>query len=338
MAINLNTLVNDYGTYTGNSLVGELGSTANIPNKGFTGVRGVAYDNITFIIEIDGIKYASSKWLSQQQNTPYQDESTVAGAGLKISTSQATTIPADNQGQTLSQQENYAEVRVSKNLKTADDILKHINWLVDDGDSLRSVGEYGSWQWNYDTTPGRNSTIITSPLGTEFEVGVTYTGFSSPIAGGFVGKYNADTDYRGSSPGLRFSGTGWDGTVSGESALTQIPTTTSETTQVVNEVDSTIIDDVPQQEQVVVEQADVSTTTTETPSAFTETTGPNSQLASTLSSYQTGNTYGYTNTGVIEPIKPTGVGSYTGQYGYGSDGSTWIWIPGQGGWTKVSQI
>ena len=257
MAITIDTLLNDYGSYSGNTLIGEQDATATIPNRGFGSVRGVPYDNITFIIEIDGIKYASSKWLSQQQNTPYQDETTIAGAGLRISTSQATSIPADNQGQTLSQQESYAEVRVSKNLKTADDILKHINWLVDGGDSLRSVTEYGSWNWDYDTTPGKEPSTITSPIGTEFTVGVTYTGFSSPVAGGFVGKYNANTDYQGGAPGLRFSGTGWDGTVSGEAALSQEPTTTSEPVQVVEEVDSEIVTELIQPEEIVVQTVTV---------------------------------------------------------------------------------
>lgn len=250
MAITLNDLINDYGSYSGNTLVGERGARANIPNAGFGGVSGVPYDNITFIVEIDGKKYASSKWLATQKNTPYQDQNNVAGAGLSIRTASATRIDSDNQGQTLQDQERYAEVTVSKNLKSADDILKHINWLVSDGDALRSVSDYGSWQWDYDTTPSREATIITSPLGTEFTVGVTYTGFTSPIAGGFVGKYNADSDYRGIDPGLRFKATGWDGTVAGEAALTQEPKTTSETVEVVTETETEVSTEVPTNETV----------------------------------------------------------------------------------------
>lgn len=250
MATTLDDLINDYGSYSGNTLIGERGARASIPNRGFSGVSGVPYDNITFIVEIDGKKYASSKWLATQKNTPYQDQNNVAGAGLSIRTASATRIDSDNQGQTLQDQERYAEVTVSKNLKSADDILKHINWLVSDGDALRSVADYGSWKWDYDTTPNREATTIMSPLGTEFTVGVTYTGFTSPIAGGFVGKYNADSDYRGIDPGLRFKGTGWDGTVAGEAALTQEPTTTSETVEVVTETETEVSTEVPTNEKV----------------------------------------------------------------------------------------
>ena len=54
-----------------------------------------------------------------------------------------------------------------------------------------------------------------------------------------------------------------------------------------------------------------------------------------LGGYQTGNTYGYVNTGVIEPTKPTGTGNYTGERRTAGDGSSWVWIPFQGGWTKA---
>jgi hypothetical protein len=54
-----------------------------------------------------------------------------------------------------------------------------------------------------------------------------------------------------------------------------------------------------------------------------------------LSSYQSGNTYGYTNTGFIEPTKPFGTGNYTGERRTASDGSSWVWIPFQGGWTRA---
>ena len=54
-----------------------------------------------------------------------------------------------------------------------------------------------------------------------------------------------------------------------------------------------------------------------------------------MGGYQTGNTYGYVNTGVVEPTKPIGTGNYTGERRTAGDGSSWVWIPFQGGWTRA---
>ena len=90
MALTLSQLVNDYGSYSGNTLRGLYGASASVPNRGFGDVRGVPYDNITFIIKVNGTKYASSKWLSQQQNgNPYLSSNTV----LRIDSVNVPTPP-----------------------------------------------------------------------------------------------------------------------------------------------------------------------------------------------------------------------------------------------------
>lgn len=213
-------LTNTYGSYSGNTLIGELGSRGSVPNSGFGGVQGVSYPSLTFIVEIDGQKYASSQWLAQQRSNPYKSQTTVAGAGLRIKLNDAIDVGVDNQGQTLEDQEAYAEVMVSKNLKSVDDVLQHIAWLVDENiDSLRTVTDYGNWEWKYDTSPGRDATTITDPLGNTYSIGITYTGYTSPVAGGFVGKYNADSDYKAIRPGLQFERGPFDGTKEGAEAL-----------------------------------------------------------------------------------------------------------------------
>ena len=237
-------LTNDYGSYSGNTLIGELGSRGNVPNSGFGGVKGVPYPSLTFIVEIDGQKYASSQWLAQQRSNPYKSQSTVAGAGLKISLNDAIDIGADNQGQTLEQQEEYAEVKVNKNLQTADDVLKHIAWLVDENtDALRTVTDYGAWGWVYDSAPGREVTSITDPVGNTYQIGVVYTGFTSTIAGNFVGKYNSDTDFRGNAPGLKFKASGFDGGIGGEAAMEQSTSVTSDIVVPVNDKDTNTLAD-----------------------------------------------------------------------------------------------
>jgi hypothetical protein len=237
-------LTNDYGSYSGNTLIGELGSRGNVPNSGFGGVKGVPYPSITFIVEIDGQKYASSQWLSQQRSNPYKSQSTVAGAGLKFSLNDAIDVGVDNQGQTLEDQETYAEVSVTKNLKSVDDVLKHIAWLVDENiDALRTVTDYGNWEWKYDTSPGREATTITDPVGNTYPIGITYTGYSSDVAGGFVGKYNADSDYRAIRPGLQFEQGPFDGTKEGAEALTPVQQVKSDVVKPVKDKDTNTLTD-----------------------------------------------------------------------------------------------
>lgn len=237
-------LTNDYGSYSGNTLIGELGSRGNVPNSGFGGVRGVPYPSITFIVEIDGQKYASSQWLAQQRSNPYKSQNTVAGAGLKFSLNDATDVGVDNQGQTLEDQETYAEVSVTKNLKSVEDVLKHIAWLVDENiDALRTVTDYGNWEWKYDTSPGREATTITDPVGNTYPIGITYTGYSSDVAGGFVGKYNADSDYKAIRPGLQFEKGPFDGTKEGLDALAPVEPVTSDVVKPVKDKDTNTLTD-----------------------------------------------------------------------------------------------
>lgn len=238
-------LTNDYGSYSGNTLIGELGSRGNVPNSGFGGVKGVPYPSITFIVEIDGQKYASSQWLSQQRSNPYKSQNTVAGAGLKFSLNDATDVGVDNQGQTLEDQETYAEVSVTKNLKSVDDVLKHIAWLVDENvDALRTVTDYGNWEWNYDPSETRKPSTITDPLGNTYPIGVTFTGYSSPVAGTFVGMYNADSDYKALLPGLRFEKGPFDGTKEGLDALAPVTPVTSDVATPVQDKDTNTLSNI----------------------------------------------------------------------------------------------
>jgi len=191
MALTISQLVNDYGSYSGTTLIGERGARANVPSRGFGDVRGVPYDNITFVIKVNGTKYASSKWLAQQQNgNPYLSSNTVARIdNYNIPNPPLNFTDPDGEG------EKYAEIKATSNLNSDTALLSFINDLLDSNDEIKQASSYGSW------SPAlRTVTIpqeIKSPIGTSFDIGV--------VGKKFGNTYSAELDYLGGNyPGLQF--------------------------------------------------------------------------------------------------------------------------------------
>lgn len=128
------------GRYDKNSL--------NFSKEDISGLSVVDGTSFNFILEIDGIEYTSSSFKtflenSLETNNPYIQKSTV----MKVTLSSEELLNAENFGI----REKYAEVEITKNLKTIEDIISHIDWLVGSRQTLLDIEEYG--EYNLYTTP-----------------------------------------------------------------------------------------------------------------------------------------------------------------------------------------
>jgi len=207
MALTISQLVNDYGSYSGTTLIGERGARANVPSRGFGDVRGVPYDNITFVIKVNGTKYASSKWLSQQQNgNPYLSSNTVA----RIDNYNIPNPPL-NFTDPIGEGEKYAEMKASSKLNNDTALLSFINDLLDSSDEIKPPSSYGSWSPSLKTVPIPQT--IQDPLGNPYSIGV--------VGKKFGNTYSAELDLGGDYPGLQFDEKGFNGLIGGAEALTQ---------------------------------------------------------------------------------------------------------------------
>jgi hypothetical protein len=206
MALTISQLVNDYGSYSGNTLIGIRGARRTVPGSGFGGIQGVPYDNITFIVKVNGTRYASSRWLSQQQNgNPYIHKTSVARIDLQDipnapidSITDILGVPKNMTGNreplTLKLGEKFAEVEATSNLTADDAILSFINDLLSESPDVKPWQNYGAFvpKPRPVSVPG----FIENKLGGEpFEVGIT-----TP----FGGTYNPELDMQGEYPGMEF--------------------------------------------------------------------------------------------------------------------------------------
>lgn len=206
MALTISQLINDYGSYSGNTLVGIRGARATVPSSGWGGVTGVPYDNITFIVKVNGTRYASSRWLSQQKNgNPYIHKSSVPRIDFQdipnaeIDTIKDITGTTKDRGDgrkpmTLKQGETFAEVDATSKLTSDDAILSFINDLLSANPDVEPWNKYGSYEPKIGVpvpVPG----TITSPTGKTYSVGVT-----TP----FGGTYNPELDMAAEYPGMEF--------------------------------------------------------------------------------------------------------------------------------------
>ena len=232
MALTISQLVNDYGSYSGGTLVGELGARANVPSSGWGGVTGVPYPNITFIVRVDGRDYASSAWLASQKNgNPYIHQSSVARVNSRnVGLMSVDTTPFANRTDEL-----YAEVKSSTTLaSSADKVLSYINYLLDGSDEASpAISLFGSFIPALNGTNPPSSRVISSPTGQTYNVGkvVGARGGKS-----YLGVYQPENDLEGSYPGMGFKPTGYDGSVQGQEALTEtippVPTEVAEPIEV----------------------------------------------------------------------------------------------------------
>ncbi len=217
MALTISQLVNDYGSYSGGTLRGELGARANVPSSGWSGVTGVSYPNITFIVRVNGRDYASSAWLASQKNgNPYIHKNSVA----RVNTRNIGLMSVDDTPFANRTDELYAEVRATTTLGSNDDkVLFYINYLLDGSDeSSPAIPLFGSFTAKLASTNPPSSRVITSPTGQTYDVGkvVGTRGGKS-----WLGVYQPENDLEGSYPGMTFKATGYDGSVEGPAALAE---------------------------------------------------------------------------------------------------------------------
>jgi len=303
--ISLSEVQNDYGTYRGNSLVGDLGSVGTVPNAGLDGINGVSAPFLNgIVLRIDDTYYTDSGYLNQLKlaGNPYIDINTLPT--VVVTLNQLTTFgdePLVNGFGGLIPQAQYAETSGFSPMSSVTKVLQYLNDFFNP-----------------------NATDVTLSPGA-----VGTIGSASPS------EYFVDVDLAGGSyAGMQFDVNPSSG---GTVPVSQPPgdpivTEAVEPIEVeVNEVPTEVSIIKQKPELIDVKSPDITRTNT-----FTDSfENLNGQLARTLSSYETGNTYGYTNTGVEESTKPTGTGSYTGERRTAWDGSSWVWIPGLGGWTEA---
>lgn len=205
MALTTSQLINDYGSYSGGTLIGIRGARATVPSSGWSGVQGVPYDNITFIVKINGTRYASSKWLSEQKNgNPYihktsvpridfQDIPNAPIDSITDITGTPKTLGGTRAPLTLKQGEKFAEVSATSKLTNDTTILSFINDLLSDDPNVKPWQNYGEFVGAPRPVPVPGT--ITSPTGKTYEVGVT-----TP----YGGTYNPELDMSAEYPGMEF--------------------------------------------------------------------------------------------------------------------------------------
>ena len=131
---NKNNSINYKGRYSENSL--------NFTIEDLSGVSVVDGTSFNFILEIDGSEYTSPSFKSFLENSlksgnPYIQKSNVT----RITLSSQELLNIENFGT----REKYAEVDITKNLKSITDIIQHIDWLVSKTQTLRNIGDYGQY-------------------------------------------------------------------------------------------------------------------------------------------------------------------------------------------------
>ena len=183
MAItSLSEVQNDYGSYRGNSLIGDLGGVGSVPNNGLENIVGKPYPFLNgIILNIGGVLYTDSGYLNalKAAGNPYISKRSLPTVPLRLSdlTSLSEDIKVhDDDGGVFRTQ--YAEARVTKRMTTVDDVLRYLNDFLNPNttDTVLTTSTIGSWDI---TTSTYSSELDVNGLypGLEFE---TYEDIASP--------------------------------------------------------------------------------------------------------------------------------------------------------------
>ena len=174
MAItSLSEVTNDYGSYRGNSLIGEKGAAVTVPNDGLEGIVGKPYPFLNgILLEIGGTLYTDQGYLNalKAAGNPYLSKRSLPVVPLRLSdlTELVPDIEVyDEDGPVYRTQ--YAEVNVTKRMSTIDDILFYLNDFFN---------------------PNTTDTVLDPKSIGSFSLGTT--------------SYSADLDVNGLYPGLEF--------------------------------------------------------------------------------------------------------------------------------------
>ena len=197
MAItSLSEVQNDYGSYRGNSLVGELGGIGSVPNNGLENIVGKPYPFLNgIILNIGGVLYTDSGYLNalKAAGNPYISKRSLPTVPLQLSdltelvpdvkvydletTGSDSTEPVSDEGGPVYRTQ-YAEANVTKRMSTVDDILKYLNDFLNPNttDTVLTASTIGSWEIKTSTYSSELDVNGLYP-GLEFE---TYEDIASP--------------------------------------------------------------------------------------------------------------------------------------------------------------
>jgi hypothetical protein len=174
MAItSLSEVTNDYGSYRGNSLIGERGTAVTVPNDGLEGIVGKPYPFLNgILLEIEGTLYTDQGYLNALKvaGNPYLSKRSLPVVSLKLSdlTELVPDIQVyDEDGPVYRTQ--YAEANITKRMSTIDDILFYLNDFFN---------------------PNTTDTVLEPTVIGSFNLGTT--------------SYSPDLDVNGLYPGLEF--------------------------------------------------------------------------------------------------------------------------------------
>ena len=175
MAItSLSDVTNEYGSYRGNSLVGERGSVGTVPNDGLEGIVG---KNLPFLngilLKIEGTIYTDQGYLNalKAAGNPFISKRSLPIVSLRLSDLTADlpeTIVYEGTTRTT-----YAEANVTKRMSTIDDILNYLNDFFNPNTSDTTLDPLTIGGWELTTS-----------------------------------EYNVDLDVAGEYPGLQFEESG----------------------------------------------------------------------------------------------------------------------------------
>ena len=170
----LSDVTNEYGSYRGNSLVGERGSVGTVPNDGLAGIVG---KNLPFLngilLKIEGTIYTDQGYLNalKAAGNPFISKRSLPIVSLRLSDLTADlpeTIVYEGTTRT-----RYAEANVTKRMSTIDDILNYINDFFNPNTSDTTLDPLTIGGWELTTS-----------------------------------EYNVDLDVAGEYPGLQFEESG----------------------------------------------------------------------------------------------------------------------------------
>lgn len=154
--LSLSEVTNTYGTYRGNSLVGERGNVGTVPNDGLEGINGVNYPFLSnLIVVINGASYTYSGYLNQLklQGNPYISKQSLPTVEFTLNQLVNDPIPDTEVYESDSVsvfRTQYAESQVTKRMSTIDDVLFYLNDFFNpkNSDEVLDPFAFGSWELN----------------------------------------------------------------------------------------------------------------------------------------------------------------------------------------------
>ena len=168
--ISLSDITNQYGTYSGNSLRGKLGSVGSVQNDGLEGINGVNFPYLSeLIVKINGASYTYSGYLNslKRLGNPYISKSTIPTIDVTLASVTRQEPDVIVHGSTT--RTRYAEVAVTRKLNTVNDVLRYLNDFFN---------------------PNVTDTVLSPQTIGSFRI--------------FTTSYSADLDVSGMYPGLEF--------------------------------------------------------------------------------------------------------------------------------------